>query len=390
MVVLEARVPRMEVRALPVADLEGLQAQWDELRERSDADALFMSWAWQSAWWRCFAPRMKLELLLLAAYCDRGRLIGLAPLYVHAARRCGLRVRRVEFIGNVYRGPLTMRTEYLDFIADRSYRDAVTEAFLRYLAAHVRWDELIVSDIDTASPTYRAVRAGALAPSLVRTVNTYTSYCVPSGQRFEEFLARLRYSARRRLYLQRSHLQAMGPVEIKTFGSHDFEQAMHTLDSLHRQRWGDRYFHPATQDFCRALLSRAAGTIEPRMSVLLVGGRPVSALYELATGERRYNIQAGFDANFARGLSIAKLHWGYLIEEQLSSGSATIDLLVGGGRKEDFKREFADPHRHLVALQIVRSRLFRLLYRILGQVQSWRMPAGGAISAAPHVSEARG
>jgi hypothetical protein len=56
-----------------------LQDQWNTLLARSRANTLFLTWEWQTTWWRCLGEG---DLWLLAWY-DQGRLLAIAPLYLH-------------------------------------------------------------------------------------------------------------------------------------------------------------------------------------------------------------------------------------------------------------------------------------------------------------------
>ena len=108
--------------------------RWEELLARSNADRLFLSWSWQSLWWQTFASNLNLELLLLGAHNAEQELVGIASLYMDTTKVRGrLTAKRVQFVGNCWRGPSTTRTEYLDFIARTDIQSDVASAFLCYL-----------------------------------------------------------------------------------------------------------------------------------------------------------------------------------------------------------------------------------------------------------------
>ncbi len=56
-----------------------LHDDWNALLARSRANTLFLTWQWQTTWWRCLGEG---DLWLLAWY-DAGRLVAIAPLYLH-------------------------------------------------------------------------------------------------------------------------------------------------------------------------------------------------------------------------------------------------------------------------------------------------------------------
>ena len=80
-----------------------------------------------------------------------------------------------------------------------------------------------------------------------------------------------------------------------------------------------------------------------------------------------YNIQAGFDENFHRKLSLGSLHLGYAIEGAFKARDThRLDLLAGWGKKEDYKSRFATDQYQFISIMLVKSVLFRALYWMRG------------------------
>ena len=56
-----------------------LKPEWNDLVRRSSSDTLFLTWEWQSTWWKHLGEG---SLLLLGfRHGDDGRLAGIAPLF---------------------------------------------------------------------------------------------------------------------------------------------------------------------------------------------------------------------------------------------------------------------------------------------------------------------
>ena len=60
--------------------------EWNKLLKSSNSDKLFLSWEWQSTWWKVFSEpentdSEKMELQLYVATTTDGTLLGIAPLY---------------------------------------------------------------------------------------------------------------------------------------------------------------------------------------------------------------------------------------------------------------------------------------------------------------------
>jgi hypothetical protein len=84
-----------------------------------------------------------------------------------------------------------------------------------------------------------------------------------------------------------------------------------------------------------------------------------------------YNIQAGYEEDFHKKVALGTLHLGYAIETAFKDPSVGFfDLLAGEGKKTDYKSHLATDRTSLTTLMVVRSPLFRLLYRMKDSL-SW-------------------
>src|SRR4051794_385223 len=62
------------------AGLADLRDEWHGLLKDSDADCLFLTQEWLATWWAHFSRQRTLALVTLRR---QGRLVGLAPFYLH-------------------------------------------------------------------------------------------------------------------------------------------------------------------------------------------------------------------------------------------------------------------------------------------------------------------
>lgn len=347
-----------------------LREEWQELHAQSDADPLFMSWAWHSSWWETYAAACQLEAAIFAVRDARGRLVGLAPFSRRTALVRGLRVRSLEVIGNVWRHAGPMRSEYLDLVMAPSERAETMFAVLKAVDADGDWEQFVWSDLDLESPTYDALRSGMVRHAYLRTPWRDRGFRIRTTCSFVDYLQSLSGAARRRVYLQRSKLRAKGAIVLREYPFARFTEFAVRLDRLHALRWGRPFFVGRMRRFHERLVARLDGSGRSRMSVLEVGGEPVSALYNIEVGGREYNLQGGFDARFCPGVSLAKLHLGYAIEQACARDTCSLELLVGGGRIDDFKPEFSDEVCTVVTVQILRSRPLALAH----QIADWLRP----------------
>ena len=342
------------------------RAEWIELLERSGADGLFLSWEWQYSWWQSFGVAEGLELYLLAVVDRDSKLIALAPLFKDTLTYRSMSSRRLQFIGNIWRGQTTMRSEYLEFLLDPDHAEHAANTLLDYIAADSDWDEFVLSDLDDESVTSRCLAQHRyFVRCYRRVVDRFIGYVVPLQRGIEEFKGSLSSSARRRMFNLRERLEKLGPVSLTYACKEEFPDFARQLDILHSLRWGEPFFGRRNWDFHKSLIDRLShhdhlGSLQ--LSVMDVGGRPVSCLYNLRMLDREYNLQGGFDEKSCPGLPIGLLHLGYAIERAAADGVRSVELLIGGGKNRDFKRDFAEGSRKISALQLVRSKRLKSIY----------------------------
>jgi hypothetical protein len=346
---------------------------WDSLVARSGIDPLFNGFAWQSSWWNAFADRLGLEPCFLEVSRARITVARLA-LFRRRTRDHGIPVNTLELVGNVWGGPPTMRSEFLDIACEPLEKAPVVGSIAEFIARDLAWGELLLLDIASASPLIERLTDPARALGYCRTFDAGCGYEVAMGRDgFADFVRQLAAGARRRMYAGRRRLEGLGPIstqQVAVEGKDDLE----LLDLLHALRWGRALLTDGREEFFEHLVSRMPrGAVQ--VSLLKAGARCVSAMLDVHIMDRAYNIQGGFDPEVCAGVSPGRLHWGTRIEEAFRSSTPQVfDLLVGGGRVENFKADFAIEARGLLSLQFVRQPVLRhahALRRLLGKAVEW-------------------
>lgn len=348
------------------AEFRSMETRWRELLCRSDANPLFMSWAWQFSWWETWGEHLGLDLYLLVA--NRGdRLVGIAPLYLDRIALAGrLPVNRLQFVGNAFRRRGTVRTEYLEFITERQSADEVCMAFASYIAASDCWDEIVMCDVLRTTPTCRAMqsvgrRHGWL--SFVRFLDKGVRI-VTTGS-FENYLSGLGGNTRLKLFNRRKYLDSLGRVEMDHADSSTVDDFFSILNRFHRERWGKDCFAGESLHFHKQFLQRLAEGSNYDFERISVDGRPISVIYNVKAVDTIFNLQSGFDAHFDSKLSLGTLHMGLAIERAFADQEVrAFDLLAGRGKKHFYKAHFNGETVEFITLQLVRRRLLKLIYQI--------------------------
>lgn len=350
------------------------KSAWQGLLRRSAANPLFMSWEWQSRWWRLHGAGLRAQLQLLAAYAGDGTLIGLAPLYRHdATHRFGWRAGRLELIGSAFREsrPVTF-SEYLDFIVDAAWSQEVLQAFAAHLQADEHWSDLVIANTRTDGMALRALRSHLANVGYVREQDGLAAHVLGLPARFEDYLQGLKPGIRRKVWNRRNRLNG---AMFRYAREGEIEPLLRQLEHYQAARWGtlgaarDRLqFHLG---FARAMGQQDA----LRLSVLLQAGEPISVLYNVEIDGTEYNLQTGFRPE-AASLSPSYLHFGYCLESASRRGVRAFDFLAGSGRRRDYKQDFGTREVGLVTLQAIREPVLQRVYRLYDGAPQWMRRLG--------------
>ncbi len=339
---------------------------WNLLLERSNSDPLFMSWEWQHTWWYIFSEPEKMQLQLLAAIDNKGNLVGLAPLYLSTAKSKKIIItRRLQFIGNCWRGKATMRTELLDFITDKSLSNDVIKAFYNHINTLSIWDELILTDLRKDSKTYQLLKKEKLIPKCYyRIAEEYKSFFVETTGSFDSYIKNLGKNTRLRLFNRRKILEKLGDIHFNPKQNSDIESQFGLLNHLHKKRWGKPIFREKRLLFNTTLAQLMAQRDAVCFSVLSIDDKPVSIQYNYLLDSHKYNIQAGFDENIHKKIALGYLHFGYEIEHACTSHITSYDMLAGDGKNTPYKERLTQSSINIVDIQIIRSRRVKYLYKL--------------------------
>ena len=340
--------------------------EWRQCLAHSDADPLFMSWAWLYSWWETWSQVLGLDLMLLGAFDESDTLIGLAPFYTrYLETPVGLRVKRLHLLGNAWRIEPTVRSEYSGFIARHGEAAGIQSEIFTYLARQ-SWDELVICDITT----------DALAdwkPLVSRTLGDiqYVPRAADEGVRidtygsFDDWLNGLGKNTRLKAFNRRRYLAGLGNIRLETARSEsDLSFFFTALNRFHQQRWGKPAFDTAALNFHRRFISRLNGEMQVKCTSLYLDDRCISVLYDVDTGHGWYNLQSGYLEDLDAKLSLGTLHLGYAIQASFTDPSCRYyDLLAGSGKSTNYKSHFRGRTIQFRTVQLVRKSMMRMIYR---------------------------
>ena len=332
---------------------------WDALLAASAIDPLYNGAAWQSLWWRTHGRSLRGALHIYVVR-EGNEVVAVLPTYRRTVRLYSLiAVTRIEVIGSTLRDGGGVFSEYLDAAVLPGFEAQAAIALAEHIRGRRDWGEFACANvcIDSWLLTELVPRLGG-SDAYVRAFEATNAWGIALEPGAAHWRAQLPGAVRRKVFGLRKRL--IDP-QLRVLGASDLPEVFALLDRFHEARWGRPHFVGEVVSFYRQLIEAQPSMARP--SLLLHDGWPVSALFDLVLGERQYNVQSGFAADAIPGVSLGYLHLGYAIEAAADLGITHYDLLGGGGKQRDYKRDLASPTSVMVTMQVIRSAALAGMYR---------------------------
>ena len=129
------------------SEFEKMRSDWTRLQQELRVDALFLDWQWMTGWWRHFSKANDLSFHGLVIRDGSNNVVGLVPFCVwQAPLRGSITIRRLQLLGNLHAGPITMRTEYNDLLIQSDYAAQGCVALVEHILKNRFWNDLVIQD----------------------------------------------------------------------------------------------------------------------------------------------------------------------------------------------------------------------------------------------------
>ena len=343
------------------AEFAALAPEWNRMHEQADAASVFNSWIWQYHWWQVYGGVHPLRILVAL---ERGAMVGILPVYIHAKRALGVRARLLRFVGT---GGDTGPDDLGPVLApgrEAGAAAALANALLR--VAHT--DVYLFTDIDPDSVFAQALTdaAGAGGLMVMSGLAQRISF-IRLPATWDAFLKALPSKRRSGIRCARAKLVATHP-EARFFVWDDparLDAAVDRLAALHRKRWqaagASHSFATAEYvDFHRGLMHSLMRRGLLRLYCLEIGGELRAITYCYRMRNRVSCMQAGFDPDFA-GVAPGAVLLGYAIEHAIGEGNEVFDFLRG---EHMYKDQLANGTRQTRYVTAFRPNARALAYRV--------------------------
>ncbi len=320
------------------AGFDQLRGEWNDLVGQSQANTLFMTWEWQTTWWRHWGT----DELYLLAWRDEvtSQLLGLAPFFVETIADGQ---RRLLLVGG------TEVSDYLDLVIVPGFEEQVFQALVTWLdsVAAPGWDRLELVNVPDGSATLTcfAELLGQKWSTHVVAEDVCPVVTLPGD--WEAYLATLekhqRHEVRRKL---RKIEQEPGVRWWLSATETDVVQDIEAFIDLHQLSSADKddFMTEPMKAYFRDLATvlHAKGWLA--LAMLAVDGNPASAVFSMIWQGRWLLYNSGYDPVNYRDLSTGIVLLAYCVQEAIRRGVRVFDFLQGN---ETYKYRLGGQDTHV-------------------------------------------
>ncbi len=321
-----------------------LRPEWNQLLHESCCDTIFLTWQWQTTWWKHLGEG---ELLLLGFRSEDGRLVGLAPLYYDNSDP-DRRIVRMIGCRDV--------SDYLDVVVATGHEEAVYRRLLHYLSEEAEpWDALDLCNIPQESRTFVLLQEMAEAEGY-QTLVEVEDVCpiIPLPATWEEYLAMLDKKQRHEVRRKLRRAEGAGTRFLVVGSDHDLRAEMQTFIDLHQKSTPekDAFMDPTMQAFFLDVAQVLHDEGWLQLAFVEMEGEKSASLLNFDYNNAILVYNSGYDPASFRHLSPGIVVTSQCIENAINLGRERFDFLRGG---EEYKYRFGAQDTKVRRLLIARS-----------------------------------
>jgi len=369
----ESRPAAVPLRVDTITGWQGLldlQPAWDALLEEAGVDHPFLSHEWVRTWWECFGAGHDLHVLVVR---EGDLTVAIVPLMRSAGRFYGLRVLRLEIIGNVH-------TQRFDVISGRRRPEAYRAIWKTLLRQKALWDVLVLSQLPADSQTLTRITSLAQGDGYLTGVwRSAEAPYIPIEGGWDAYFNQLSPKFRANLRRRGKHLQQVGDVRVEVVGSgQEVEGALEEGLRIEAAGWKGRagtaiVADEATHRFYALLARRAARRGWLRLHFLRVGEKRIAFDYSLFYAGKAYLLKPAYDPEFAACSPYSQL-LVRILKDHFDRGVKEFEFL---GQEDAWKFDWATRTRPQEWLYVMpdspRMRLLRFTkFRIVPRLRRHR------------------
>jgi CelD/BcsL family acetyltransferase involved in cellulose biosynthesis len=321
---------------------DALAADWQTLVKVNHQNTPFLTYEFQRAWWQHLGGGewKDVELNILTARGEDGRLVGIAPLF----RAGGV----LHFIGS------HEIADYLDFIARAEDLPAFIQAVVQHLAAQTDWQRIELNNIVNSSASLGLLASAAKSAGLSlaqKTLQPSPYLVVPAT--LEEYIDSL---GSKQAHELRRKMRRAGrnpePISMELVSDPaELDRALEDFFGLMTQEEDKlNFLRPAMRAQMEAIARSAFAAGWLHLVFLKAGERRIAGYMNFDYDGRIWAYNAGFNNEFA-ALSPGWLIMAEMVRWCAENGRKIFDFMRGG---EEYKYRFGGVDRFVEQVTITR------------------------------------
>jgi CelD/BcsL family acetyltransferase involved in cellulose biosynthesis len=318
--------------------------------------------SWLITWWDVFGRTGGRDLRVFVFRNAEGELVGLLPLLARTvvSYRRPIPLRRLELLASGEAEEDEICSEYIGAIVRRSWHGPVARATAELLRGNGigAWDELLMTNMRADDPFVPALQhamaeCGIRGEAFHQNVAFYAELPGTWDAYLQGLKATHRYAVRRAMKDFETWRGSREVVLRCATGGTERREALGVLRQLHEQRWNGRggvFRSPLFSEFHERLGDRLEQSRDAQVEVLslVVGGEPISALYNFVVDGRIRYYQAGRRTGLPHTVRPGIVLHALALQRAIEQGQREYDFLA---TKQQYKAQLATHRRALIGFR---------------------------------------
>ncbi|MBI4789505.1 MAG: GNAT family N-acetyltransferase [Chloroflexi bacterium] len=326
-----------------------LKPEWNDLLRRSVSDTLFLTWEWQTTWWRNLGRG---ALRIITVRDDAGRLVGLLPLFADPPPDSGpsdtAAPNTLSLIGGLD------VSDYLDALVARGFEPSVYAAILNALARpdFPAWDHLQMCALPSGSPTHTQFRAMAERCGYQVEQRLHdVSPLIALPPTWDEYLAALDKKQRHEIRRKLRRLDEQDGRWYVAGAGDDLGAAVADFIRLHQKSHPDKqlFMDAPMQRFFLELAQIGAAHDWLRLEFIEIGGERAAAAFTFVYGAQVLVYNSGYEPQKYGHLGVGMALFALSIRHAIAEGRRVYDFLRGD---EEYKYRFGAQDTNVYELHV--------------------------------------
>ncbi len=314
-------------------------AEWRKLFEKADMISPMLTWEWCFSWWESYKKLLApCELYVLAVRDDNDELLGVAPFYILTAKKYGLRVRSIMFLGTGEPEEHETCSELLDIISVDDKRAVVADMVAEYLQNDNDWDELIcrdIADVDDSvmGMVYRRFLNNKKIDAVIRSVGRCPVIKLPNS--WDEYFDGLGKRTKKLVRYERRRIKKKVESEFAVVDNvNEIGDVLEEFKTLHQQRWvregkGGCFASDEFTCFLDRVVGLCSEQGKVQFSTLVLDGDMAASFLLFRVGYGLFFYNSAVDIERYGKLSPGTVGLSYVIEDAIKNGFKEFHFFKG-------------------------------------------------------------